>query len=79
MREEIEALGRLVDVASEIEVGLAELARNSDGEARKEAERLTELADGLADNLTAIYIGLAKTETQQQQQESLSKTSGAGE
>lgn len=72
MREEIEALGKLVDVASEIEVGLAELARNSDGEARAQAERLTELSDGLADSLTAIYIGLAKTEAQQQ-----SKASGA--
>lgn len=62
MREEIEALGRLVDVASEIEVGLADLARRTDGETREQAERLTELSDGLADNLTAIYIGLAKVE-----------------
>lgn len=75
MREEIEALGRLVDVASEIEVGLADLGRHLDGEAQAQAERLTELSDGLADSLTAIYIGLAKTETQQQQ----SKAGGAAD
>lgn len=73
MREEIEALGRLVDVASEIEVGLADIARGLDGEPKEKAERLTELADSLADNMTAIYIGLAKVESQKAQ-----STAGGG-
>ncbi len=57
---EIEALGRLVDVASEIEMGLAELAQGLEGEAQANATRLRDVADKLADGLTAVYIEMAK-------------------
>lgn len=75
MKDEIEALGRLVDVASELEVGLADLARTLDGEAQETARRLTDISDGLADTLTTIYIALAKSESEQ----SRSAASGATE
>ena len=65
-RNEIEALGRLVDIASELEIGLAELARNLEGEAQQKAQRLTEISDGLADTMMAIYIELAKVEKAQE-------------
>lgn len=62
MKDGIEALGKLVDVASDIEVGLAELAKTLDGDAQALAQRLTEMSDGLADSLTAIYIEMAREE-----------------
>lgn len=65
MRAEIEALGSLVDVASDLEVGLANLAKSLDGDFKIEADRLTSISDGLADTLTAIYIELAKVEVVQ--------------
>ncbi len=62
MKIEIEALGRLVDVASEVEVGIAELAQGLEGEARANATRLRDVADKLADAMTAVYIEMAKQE-----------------
>jgi len=62
MKPEIEALGRLADVAGEIEVGIAELARGLNGEAQSEALRLRDVADELADGMTAVYIEMAKQE-----------------
>ena len=69
MRQEIEILGGLVDAASEIEIGLAELAQGLEGEARETALRLEGAADRLADALTAVYIELAKQEAAQERAE----------
>ncbi len=71
MKDGVEALGKLVDVASDIEVGLAELAKTLDGDARALAQRLTEMSDGLADSLTAIYIELAREEAAKDQAQSV--------
>jgi hypothetical protein len=62
MKLEIEALGRLVDVASELEVGIAELAQDLEGDAQSKAIQLRDVADKLADGLTAVYIEMAKQE-----------------
>ena len=62
MRREVEALGPLADVASEIEIGLAELAEGLEGEAKDRVLRLRDTADRLADSLTAVYLELAKSE-----------------
>ena len=78
MREEIEALGRLVDIASEVEIGLAEQSRLLQGEAKERAERLTALSDGLADSLTAIYISLAKYEVEHNQDKAV-KSAGSND
>ncbi len=76
MKIEIEALGRLVDVASEIEVGIAELAQGLEGEAQVNATRLRDVADKLADGLTAIYIEMAKQEAARERtQEAVSGSS----
>lgn len=62
MKIEIEALGRLVDVASEIEVGIAELAQCLEAETRAKAVHLRDVADKLADGLTAVYLEFVKHE-----------------
>lgn len=62
MRREVEALGPLADVASEIEIGLVELAEGLEGEAKESALRLRDTADRLADSLTAVYLELARSE-----------------
>ncbi len=62
MKLEIEALGRLVDVASEIEVGIAELAQGLESETKAKAVHLRDIADKLADGLTVVYLELAKQE-----------------
>lgn len=77
MRREVEALGPLADVASEIEIGLAELAESLEGEAKNRALGLRDTADRLADSLTAVYLELAKLEAAHGQV--LSTESGAVE
>ena len=67
MRREVEALGPLADAASEIEIGLAELAEGLEGEAKDRALRLRDTADRLADSLTAVYLELAKSEAGREQ------------
>ena len=77
MKLEIEALGRLVDVASEIEVGIAELAQGLEGEAQVNAARLRDAADKLADALTVIYIEMTKQEAARERTQAA--TSGSTE
>ena len=77
MRSEIEALGKLVDVASDIEIGLAGLAKGLEGESLAQAQGLIKMSDGLADSLTAIHIELAKAEVAQAQSKTV--TSGSTE
>ena len=65
MRSEVKAVDQFADVASEIEIGLAELSEGLEGEAKAKALHLRDLADQLADGLTAIYVELAKLEVAQ--------------
>ena len=62
MREQIEAVGQLADVASDIEIGLAELGESLEGETKTKALSLREMTDRLADSLTVLYVELAKAE-----------------
>jgi hypothetical protein len=67
MKRELEALDRAGEIASEIEVGLAELAQSLEGEAQATALRWRDVADKLADSLTALYLEFARQEAAQTQ------------
>ncbi len=77
MKRELEALDRASELASELEINLAELAQTLTGDAQTTALRLRDDADKLADTLTAIYLELAKVEAAQTQAQTIE--TGAGE